>query len=102
MLPEVADRGQRGADAGVVRHHPVLQGDVEVHPNQRTLPVERLRGEVAEGPFGHCFDPMYASRSTQRAEYPISLSYQDETWMKVPSMTFVDSASTVLESMLPM
>ena len=38
---------------------------------------------------------MYRMRSTQRAEYPISLSYQDETWTKVPSSTLVRARSTV-------
>src|ERR1700741_766275 len=42
------------------------------------------------------------SRSTQRLEYPHSLSYQDRTFTKSPSITFVYGASTIEEFALPL
>ena len=45
---------------------------------------------------------MYRNRSTQRAEYPISLSYQEVTFTSVPFTTLVDKASMVLDWKDPM
>ena len=37
LVLEVLDRGDRGADAGVVRDDAILQGDVEVHAHEDAL-----------------------------------------------------------------
>jgi len=41
------------------------------------------------------FSTIYSAKSTTRFEYPHSLSYQDRTLTKLPSITFVDKASTI-------
>ena len=67
VIPEVADGGDRGADACVVGDRAVPERHIEIHANQRALPVERGRGQVAQAPLAH-LPAIYASRSTQRAE----------------------------------
>src|ERR687888_414011 len=97
VLDRVLDRGERGADPRVVRDRAVLDRDVEVDAYQH---APSLQIEILDAPFGDYsafhyspFVTMWRTRSTQRFEYPHSLSYQASTFTKSPSMTFVYDAS---------
>src|ERR1700694_2076469 len=97
FLPQVRDSRQGGTQPRSVRHPPIPQGNVEIDAHQRALAVQGLWRQVAQGALGQRRRPMVASRSTERAQYPLSLSYHDDTWTSVPSITAVDIASTTLE-----
>src|SRR6516165_7154684 len=76
----------------------------------------RVAKPTQGGPFGAADEspryrfcntqiPLFTSnrtKSTQRLEYPHSLSYQDSTFTKSPSITFVYGASTIDEYGLPL
>ena len=101
LAAEPADRRHRLGNAGGIRDLSVLERHVEVHPYERSLPFQRLALQGCEGAL-HNARAMWSIRSTQRMEYPISLSYHDETCTSVPSTTLVLKASTVLEWRSPL
>ena len=66
-LPQIANRGQRRTDAGIVGDLAVLDRHVEVHPDQGAATIQRRRIQLGQTPL-HSRAPIYRSRSTQRAE----------------------------------
>src|SRR5262249_55865828 len=99
---QVLNRRQRRAQPRVVGDLAVFQRDIEVDPHERALAIQRLRGKIPQAPLFQRRVPMNASRSTQRDEYPISLSYHDEMCTSVPSITAVDIVSITPEYKDPM
>src|SRR5690606_23502288 len=93
-LAQPLDGRQRGADAGVVGHAPVAQRDVEVHaqPDDAAVDVELV--ERADALGGAHQPPTTRARSSMRLLKPHSLSYQDRTFTRRPSMTSVRARST--------
>ena len=51
LLAQVLNRGERRAQPRVVGDLAVLERDVEVHPHQRALTVQRLRGKIPQASF---------------------------------------------------
>ena len=67
MVTQVGDGRQRGANPGVVCHRAIVERCIEVHPNERPLPLELGSVKLVQGELHNC-DPMCLSKSTQRAE----------------------------------
>src|SRR5581483_11575520 len=99
VLDDVANRRQRRADARVVADRAVLQRHVEVDAHEHALAGDV---EVANRKLHSPFFTSSRSRSTQRFEYPHSLSYHERTLTKLPSITFVYGASMIDECGLPL
>jgi hypothetical protein len=54
VVDQVADGGQGGPDAGVVSDRPgVVEGHVEVDPDQNPLAAEIVGAETGEGSLRH-------------------------------------------------
>jgi hypothetical protein len=115
VLDQVPQGGQRGLDAGVVGDlASVVERHVEVDAHERAPAAELasprsrtvflfigVRSAWRPAPQPNRA-PMNRSRSTQRDEYPHSLSYHPLTLTIVPSITLVDSESTMHECGFPM
>ena len=101
LVAKVLDGRERGPDPGVIGDHPVFDRAIEVDPDQRPPAVEPSGVDRGQCPLHAPWAPMNRIRSTHRAEYPISLSYHEDTWIRVPSTTWVDNRSTVLEARFP-
>src|SRR5207247_1459023 len=81
-----------------VGHAPVLQRNVEIHPDENPLAPDVA--EVLERPQGQREAPMRPTRSTIRLENPHSLSYQPITLTSVP-LAMVDNESKMHECAFP-
>ena len=102
------DRRQSRADAGVVGHRrpavTVRQRHVEVDSGEHPLAADRgvanarlVEGAALAQTAAGSRSRTLAASSTQRFEYPHSLSYQANTLAKFPSITAVCSESKIDE-----
>src|SRR4029078_10700858 len=93
LIQRITNGGKRRADARVARHHPILDGDIQVFTDQDALAAQvRIR----HSKYFH-YDPYAFDQATvvssMRFEKPHSLSYQAQTFTRVPSITLVSVAS---------
>src|SRR3569833_1726948 len=101
LIQCIADGGERRADARVARHLAVLHGHVQVFPDEDPL-VAQVRVRHPQD-FHDAFDQA-TTVSIIRFEKPHSLSYHEQAFTRVPSMTFfrvaskIDECSSLLKS----
>src|SRR5262249_61540536 len=94
-LEDPAQRGQRRIDARGVGDGAVLERHVEVGADEDALAGDV---EVVQQPHeAQRLLPTSRDTSRMRFENPHSLSYQERTFAKVPSMTLVSALSKMDE-----
>src|SRR5262249_36489495 len=94
LVERITDRRQGRTDPGVARDHAALYGNVEVFPDEDPL-VAQVRIRNAQN-LHDTFDQATVV-SIILLEKPHSLSYQAQTFTRVPSMTFVRVESNMDE-----
>ena len=127
-VDQVADGGQGRPDPHVVRDVLLLvHGDVKIDPDKNLLPFQLSVFQIRNAFFHILAPPIDTTgqerfffpkpflpfspsqkllatsftRSIIRQEKPHSLSYQERTLIRLPSMTMVDLPSTMEECGLP-
>src|SRR5690606_26113506 len=90
----VFERRDLGADARVTGDDPILNGDVQIRPDQKALV---LQIQIGHPQNAHLTLDHARATSSIRLENPHSLSYQAQTLTSVPPMTLVSVASKLAE-----
>ena len=94
LIERIADRRQSRANPRIAGDHTTLHRNVEILPDQDPL-VAQVRIRQPQN-LHDAFDQATVV-SIMRLEKPHSLSYHEQTFTSVPSMTLVSVASKIDE-----
>src|SRR5580658_3486553 len=94
LVQRIPDGRERRANTRIARDRSALHRNVEIFPDEDPLVAQvRIRHpQDLHDTFDHAIVV-----SSMRFEKPHSLSYQEKTLTRVPSMTFVSVASKIDE-----